>query len=1263
MKRNFTRILAAFALLVGLTIPMGVWGQNSHTIGWGAATGDEGTYTNFTSTSGSVQGILSFSTAKNSSQNAPAYNANSSELRLYYASNGQGGSITIVPVSGVTITEAVMTTSTTPSVAYSVDGGTAVNVSATNNTYTISDISVTQSLMIQNVNTTNTQLRISTIALTYTTGGAAVTYTVTYDCNGGTSDCPDDLTDVEAGSSISLASAPIRSGYTFNGWSDGDNTYQAGDAYTVNGDVTFTAQWVEDGVLVFDLSSNPGGWPTDNPTTLTEYTYTLNNVSYTFALKNVKCNSGYLMMTSVAVLGLPAIEGYKLTKVVAYNSNSCSTSTKVGISSSASEASYIEGGAIQTWSNTGSQYTYNLTSTVANTMYYMYVTNKNAQLLSLALKYELDNDPAVATSVTIDASGITNTNVFESTAAGSLSATVKDNENNPINGAAVTWTSSNEEVATIAADGTVTLVAAGTTTITAAYAGVENQYRPSQGTYELTVTNEDPNAPGTLNNPYTVADLDASNLPSGTVYVSGIVSRFHAADIMSDGSNYRYYISDDGSTESTEVRVYKGNGLNNVSFSNVDDLLVGDHVVIRGSLGIYQDEIQFSAGNYIVSLVRPQSTDPSVTVTPAEISVDCGEHTGTLNLQALNLENYSYGITYFEADGETTTMYSWINVTFNGNGTATYNIDANTGAAQFAYFKVRANDLSGNLICYSNLVTVYQAAYEAPFEGGTYMRASSIESGKTYIIVGGEDEDYAMGADRGNNRGAVSVVSDGLTITVEPGQAVYEFVIASIDDLEGYYTIYDPRNNGYLYAAGGTNNNYLKTDASANEDEEGQWAINIDSDNSIATIVANFGNAKANTQPRNTMRFNSGNNPPIFSCYGSDNTMQDIYLYEKVATLTINGYTDDNSKTGYYLIASPVTFDPEYSDMTSGDFDLYYFDQNKELEWINYEDQTDGGFTLVPGKGYLYAKKATYSGETFVFPLLGEAYNESGNIELVYNEEAQFAGWNLIGNPFAEAATLDMPFYRMNEEGSDLEPVDAYNTVNAMEGVFVNAYDQELGSVTSYANFTPAGNTSGEGGMKINLTRNRGTVIDRAIVHFGECRQLPKFQINPNSTKIYVTEGNKDFAIVRSAAQGEMPVSFRASENGTYTIAVEAENVDMNYLHLIDNMTGADVDLLATPNYTFEARTNDYTSRFRLVFSANGIDEQNAETFAFFNGTSWTVSNTGDATLQVVDITGRIISSETINGNATVSLNQPAGIYMLRLVNGNDVKVQKVVVR
>ena len=153
--------------------------------------------------------------------------------------------------------------------------------------------------------------------------------------------------------------------------------------------------------------------------------------------------------------------------------------------------------------------------------------------------------------------------------------------------------------------------------------------------------------------------------------------------------------------------------------------------------------------------------------------------------------------------------------------------------------------------------------------------------------------------------------------------------------------------------------------------------------------------------------------------------------------------------------------------------------------------------------------------------------------------------------------------------------------------------------------------------------------------------------------------------MVRSDNEGEMPVNFKAETLGTYTLSVNAENVEMTYLHLIDNKTGNDVDLLATPSYTFEANTRDYANRFKLVFKANtGVEENTAtETFAYFNGTNWTVSNVGDATLQVIDMMGRVLSSETLNGNANVNINQPAGIYMLRLVNGENVKVQKVVVR
>ena len=157
------------------------------------------------------------------------------------------------------------------------------------------------------------------------------------------------------------------------------------------------------------------------------------------------------------------------------------------------------------------------------------------------------------------------------------------------------------------------------------------------------------------------------------------------------------------------------------------------------------------------------------------------------------------------------------------------------------------------------------------------------------------------------------------------------------------------------------------------------------------------------------------------------------------------------------------------------------------------------------------------------------------------------------------------------------------------------------------------------------------------------------------------------------ALEKEMPIAFEAAEDGTYTIAVDVKGLEIDYLHLIDNLTGADVDLLATnegdampcvSTYTFEAKTTDFVSRFRLVFNANsGNADGDDETFAYFDGCEWVVSNTGNATLQVIDITGRVLSSETINGSTSVSLKETAGVYMLRLVNGDDVKVQKVVVR
>jgi len=147
--------------------------------------------------------------------------------------------------------------------------------------------------------------------------------------------------------------------------------------------------------------------------------------------------------------------------------------------------------------------------------------------------------------------------------------------------------------------------------------------------------------------------------------------------------------------------------------------------------------------------------------------------------------------------------------------------------------------------------------------------------------------------------------------------------------------------------------------------------------------------------------------------------------------------------------------------------------------------------------------------------------------------------------------------------------------------------------------------------------------------------------------------------VVYADNQGEMPVNFKASENGTYTISFNTENVEFGYLHLIDNKTGNDVDLLKTPSYTFNANATDYASRFRIVFNATGINEYSDE-FAFISNGQIILN--GQGTVQVYDITGRMINS--YNEVTTIATDGMAsGIYMLRLINGNDIKTQKIVVK
>ena len=357
-------------------------------------------------------------------------------------------------------------------------------------------------------------------------------------------------------------------------------------------------------------------------------------------------------------------------------------------------------------------------------------------------------------------------------------------------------------------------------------------------------------------------------------------------------------------------------------------------------------------------------------------------------------------------------------------------------------------------------------------------------------------------------------------------------------------------------------------------------------------------------------------------------------------TKEIDPYTDNS---GWYLISSPVgEVDPTtVANMTTGEYDLYAFDQvgdDEGKQWINYEPAP---FILQPGQGYLYANE---NGDDITFP--GTAYTGTGTFDLTYTEGYDFTGYNLMGNPFNEAVTVDRAFYTLDPTNNTYVEHVAGEQVQAMEGVIVVA--EATGEQITFTKET--GEKSAN--ATLNLTQN-GNLVDRAIMAF-EGRNLPKLQFNPNDTKVYMPVNGKDYAVATVESFGEMPVNFKAESNGTFTLNFTSDNVSFDYLHLIDNMTGDEVDLLVNPAYTFSATTSDYESRFKLVFATGNASNSD---FAYVSNDNLIVN--GEGLLKVIDMTGRVIATEQISGVSSVKLNAAAGVYVLQL---ND-KTQKIVVK
>lgn len=590
----------------------------------------------------------------------------------------------------------------------------------------------------------------------------------------------------------------------------------------------------------------------------------------------------------------------------------------------------------------------------------------------------------------------------------------------------------------------------------------------------------------------------------------------------------------------------------------------------------------------------------------------------------------------------------------------------------------------------------------------TYSRITSINDlvvGNRFLILGENNGTfYAIGDQTGSNRFAVEIEADAETAIVY-GNDIHEFVISG--DPTNLYTFLNRlgyTSHGFLYAASSEDDQLMSENVL---DNNGKWTIAIDEETGEATIIAQGGNT------HNTLRFNAEEG--LFSCYANDSQkpvyiymedgssslnfysstiiedVTDDYLFLNVqgedAVLTVTGNISENLYTVSVLDGAQLVYDydipngsfgfpfskydtinPNHTDCwhlfcapineynmlpgikISGEYELYSFDE-PTLGWIYEVCEPELYIPLPLGKGYLFAMPSSNTHTRFggLGTLQGSKNDLSFPLSYTESENHQ-KGFNLVGNPFPCNAYANMDYMVLDETGSNFI---AGNVIKTGYAIFVQA--KEANQEITFSRNAPE---TTDGFIEIGLSQNEGPITDNVRIFLNEGHRMNKFYINSTMSSIYIFQNKERLGITSADPQGELPIHFEVIENGSYTLTVSTDNVEAQYLHLIDNLTGIDTDLLANPSYTFNAKTSDYASRFKLVFSTAGIDENNATTsFAYMRGNDLVIDNIeGSASLQITDMTGRTISTETICGNYTKTLNVAPGIYILNL-NGMTQKI------
>ena len=335
------------------------------------------------------------------------------------------------------------------------------------------------------------------------------------------------------------------------------------------------------------------------------------------------------------------------------------------------------------------------------------------------------------------------------------------------------------------------------------------------------------------------------------------------------------------------------------------------------------------------------------------------------------------------------------------------------------------------------------------------------------------------------------------------------------------------------------------------------------------------------------------------------------------------------------------------------------------LTWENCLDDNNSFSSFDNGRGYLYRKGNATNLEfngvlnvgTVIYPL---TYTSSST-----------KGFHLIGNPYPHniykgdgAAIpntyLEEGFYTLTSAGAWVAGTDNSTSIAPCQAILVQAKNSVVeGDELTITNITASG-AKRDFEDNIMFTVSNSNYEDVAYAVFKEGHGLNKIEHrNEAIQKLSIGHDGEEFAIADIAKDVRMfDLNFHASTIGQYNLEVKPDG-DFSYLHLIDRITGEDIDMLVDDSYSFIGAPHDNYNRFIVKLKYAG-EADNSDVFAYQSGNDIIVE--GDGELQIFDVMGRLVATQHINGVETIAKPTAAGIYIFRL-SGETQKIQKIVVK